>query len=67
MQFEGQGWHFGPKKPFAHDSQEEPVKPVGQVHVPLAEHTPLPEQGGVHDEDWMSKIESAPVTIDSGS
>lgn len=66
-QFDGQGWHLGPKKPCAHDSHEEPVKPVGQVHVPFAEHTPLPEQDGVHDDDWMSRIESAPVATDWGS
>lgn len=27
----------------------------------------MPEQEGVHDDDWMSKIERAPVAIDSGS
>lgn len=43
------------------------MKLVGQVHVPPAEHTPLPEQGGVHDDDWMSEIERALVAIDSGS
>jgi hypothetical protein len=43
------------------------VKPVGQVHVPPAEHTPFPEQGGVHDDDWMSKIEREPAATDSGS
>lgn len=43
------------------------MKPVGQVHVPLAEHTPFPEQGGEHDDDWMSRIERAPVATDPGS
>lgn len=43
------------------------MNPVGQVQVPPAEHTPLPEQGGVHDDDSMSTIERALVAIDSGS
>lgn len=43
------------------------MKPVGQVQVPLAEHTPLPEQAGVHDDDWMSRIARAPVVTETGS
>lgn len=27
----------------------------------------MAEQGGVHDDDWMSKIERPPVAIDWGS
>lgn len=47
----GHGWQFGPKNPWAHDSHEDPVKPVGQVHVPDAEQIPAPEHGGEHAED----------------
>jgi hypothetical protein len=48
---EGHAWHVGPKKPVAQDSQDEPVKPLGHEHVPAAEQTPFPEQGGEQDDD----------------
>ena len=59
----GQAWHVGPKKPFEQVSQEVPLKPVGQTHVPDAEHTPEPAHGGEHADDWMSsswEMEDAP-------
>src|SRR5882762_9940243 len=60
----GQGWHFGPKKPDAQDSHEVPLKPVGQVHVPEAEQTPDPAQGGEHDVDCISTSERDPEEVD---
>lgn len=52
---EGHGWQVGPKKPFAQDSQDDPVNPVGQVHTPEAEQTPEPAHGGEHAEDCISR------------
>lgn len=51
---EGHGWHFGPKKPGAHDSHDEPPNSAGQMHCPAAEQTPAPEQAGEQLVDWMS-------------
>ena len=53
----GHAWQFGPKKPWAQDSHDVPVKPGGHVHVPEEEHTPAPAQGGEHAEDWMSRMD----------
>jgi hypothetical protein len=50
----GHGWHVGPKKPDAQDSQEVPLKLVGHVHEPEAEQTPDPAQGGEHAADCIS-------------
>lgn len=47
----GHAWHLGPKNPWAQDSQEEPVKPVGQLHVPEEVQTPEPAHGGEQAED----------------
>ena len=66
MQPEGQALHVGPKYPGAHDSQEVPLNPVGHVHVPEAEQTPLPEQGGEHAVDCKFRRESEPEAV-SGS
>ena len=57
----GHGWHVGPKKPEAHDSHDEPVKPGAQEHVPEAEHTPAPAHGGEQARDSISRRESEPV------
>lgn len=51
----GQGAHCGPKKPGAHDSQDEPAKLDGQTHWPVAEHRPAPEHAGEQLVDWMSR------------
>lgn len=59
----GHAWQVEPKKPFEQVSQEVPLKPVGQTHVPDAEHTPEPAHGGEHADDWMSsnwEMEDAP-------
>ena len=53
----GHGWHFGTKNPDAQDSHEVPLKPVGHVQEPEAEHTPEPAQGGEHAADCMSTRE----------
>jgi hypothetical protein len=53
----GHCWHVGPKKPAAQDSHDEPVNPVGQVHVPEAEHIPEAAQGVEHADDWTSRSE----------
>ncbi|KAF7972992.1 hypothetical protein HWV62_16482 [Athelia sp. TMB] len=50
----GHFWQVGPKKPVEHVSQDVPLKPVGHAHVPVAEQTPDPEQGGEHAEDSIS-------------
>ncbi|KAF7975000.1 hypothetical protein HWV62_10605 [Athelia sp. TMB] len=50
----GHFWQVGPKKPVEHVSQDVPLKPVGHTHVPVAEQTPDPEQGGEHAEDSIS-------------
>jgi hypothetical protein len=50
----GQGLHWGPKNPSAHDSQEDPVNPGEHWQVPEAEQTPELEHGGEHALDWIS-------------
>lgn len=60
---EGQALHVGPKYPGAHDSQEVPLNPVGQVQVPEAEHTPFPEHGGEHALDCKFKRDRGPETV----
>ena len=49
---------MGPKNPSAQVSHEDPVNPVGQLHVPEAEQTPEPEQGTEQAKDWTSRRES---------
>jgi hypothetical protein len=51
----GHVWHWGPKKPAAHDSQEDPAKLEGQTHWPAAEHTPAPAHAGEQVVDWTSR------------
>lgn len=51
VQSAGHAWQVGPKNPGAHVSQDVPLKPGGQLHVPDAEHTPAPAQGGEQAED----------------
>lgn len=57
------GLHVGPKNPVEQVSQEVPLNPVGQIHVPDAEHTLEPEQGGEHAEDSMSTSEREPAEL----
>ncbi|EED78376.1 predicted protein [Postia placenta Mad-698-R] len=63
----GQGWHVGPKNPSAQDSHEEPVKPVGQTHLPAVEHTPAPAHGGEHAEDCISSSARGLFSVLDGS
>ena len=57
-------WQLGPKNPGEQVSQEVPLKPVGQMHCPEAEHTPEPEQGGEQAEDWMSSRAESPDALE---
>lgn len=59
----GHAVQLKPKNPDAQDSQDAPVNPGGQVHVPAAEQTPLPEHGGEQLEDWTSTSASAPDAL----
>lgn len=63
----GHAWQSGPKNPEAQDSQDEPVKPWGQEHVPDAEQIPAPEHGGEHADDWMSRREMLLSEVSDGS
>lgn len=56
----GHAWQVEPKNPGAQVSQDVPLNPGGQVHVPEAEHTPAPAHGGEHAEDWMSSSWESP-------
>lgn len=51
----GHAWQVGPKNPAEQDSHEVPLNPVGHVHVPWAEQTPEPAQGGEQADDCISK------------
>lgn len=53
-QFDGHGWHVGPKKPGAQVSHDVPLNPGWQRHVPEEVQTPDAEQAGVHAEDCIS-------------
>jgi hypothetical protein len=63
LQFDGQAWHCGPKKPGEHASHAVPLKPDGQAQVPAAVHTPAPAQAGEQDVPWMSRSASAPDAL----
>jgi len=60
----GHGAQVGPKKPEAHDSQDPPVNPGAQLHVPDEEQTPELAQGGEHAEDSMSRSERDPELVE---
>lgn len=63
----GHASQLGPKKLEAQDSQEEPVKPGGQIQVPEAEQTPAVEQGGEQAADCKSRRVSEPEDRGEGS
>lgn len=63
----GHAWQLGPKKPEAQDSQELPVNPGGQLHVPAAEQMPAPEHGGEQADDWMSSRDTPLIAKPDGN
>ena len=63
----GQASQLGPKRPEAHDSQDDPVKPLWQTHFPDEEQTPPDEQGVEHAVDCMSTSVSELPNVPDGS
>lgn len=61
----GQAVHWVPKNPGAQDSQEVPLNPALQTHVPWALHWPDAAQGVAQDTDKM-KAESVSVSFSPG-
>lgn len=57
---------MGPKNPLSHDSQAEPAKPRGHLHVRKAEQTEEPAHGGEQADDWIS-TRARGRDIDDGS
>lgn len=63
----GQASQVGPKCPETHDSQDDPVKPLWQTHLPVEEHMPPDEHGDEHAVDCMSKSVSELPKLLEGS
>lgn len=60
-QLDGQAVQLGPKNPLAQVSQEEPVNPGEQAHVPADVQVPELAQTGEHTLDSMSSMEMVPA------
>jgi hypothetical protein len=59
---------LGPKKPFSQVSQEAPVNPAGQTHLPSVEHMALEEHAGEHVVVWMSlRVTEEAIASEGGS
>lgn len=62
-----QASQLGPKCPETHDSQDDPVKPLWQTHLPDEEQMPPEEHGDEHEVDCMSNSVSELPKLLEGS
>lgn len=62
-QLEGQGWHFGPKNPGWHCSQDAPANPAAHRHFPATVQRPALLQAGEQATDSRLLSERAPATL----